>query len=89
MKGKTRRREWKEICLGQKTSRKRRGGEKGKKYAWGKRRAGKDEEERRERNMPGAKELPRTSGVRRGTSTRTRTGNGKIRDSCANGGERI
>jgi hypothetical protein len=34
---KTRRREGKEICLGQKTSRERRGGEKGKKYAWCKR----------------------------------------------------
>jgi hypothetical protein len=32
--GKTRRREGKEICLGQKTSRERRVGEKGKKYAW-------------------------------------------------------
>jgi hypothetical protein len=37
MKGFTRRREWKEIWLGQKTSRERRGGEKGKKYAWCKR----------------------------------------------------
>jgi hypothetical protein len=58
MKGKTRRREWKEICLGQKTSRERR--------------AGKDEEERRERNMPGAKDLRRRSGVRRGTRKRRR-----------------
>jgi hypothetical protein len=56
-----------------KKSRQERAGERGrKKKTTPGSNEGKDEEERRERNMPGAKDLRRTSGVRRGTSTRRR-----------------